>query len=181
MKTYLNISIENIDTFCAVLGNELVIEEGIISTIIIPCFNIGFYENEINPESVTKAIDKCYLLFKLATRLDIELSLYDNAFPSKNGLIELTGNRIKYSLNLNVEKGTKNSDYFLEGLCFRNNSFSYANYKIQANSLRVIIPDSSKVVEIYTIDKRYKNDNEIKDFLLNRSCPIKDLLSLLQI
>lgn len=65
MRVFNNISIiHSADFFCSTIGNELIYEQGRKTNILLPCFNIVFYENEINPSPITKSIDVCYFLFE---------------------------------------------------------------------------------------------------------------------
>ena len=56
MRIFKNISIiDSIDSFCSTFGNELIYEKGDKTNLLLPCFNIGFYDNEINKNPITKS------------------------------------------------------------------------------------------------------------------------------
>lgn len=165
MNIFLDISIDGIDTFCSVLGKELVFEHKNKSNILLPCFNMGFYENAINPDINTKAIDKCYLLFKSILEFNAELDLYESLYPGTKGLIELAGNKINYKIQFGLSE-EKVNNYTLEGSCFRNNSFSYGTYTFLAGTLNVVLIDS--YLNEYKNNNSFKSNKAIQAFLLNK-------------
>jgi hypothetical protein len=167
MKIFNNISIiDSVDSCCSVKGNELIYEKEDKTNILIPCFNVGFYENEINQSSITKAIDICYFLFEDVSKFEIGISTYGNLFPSSKGLIDFDGNNFRYSFIFGRQEGVK--EYEIGGVCLRINSFSYGNYKVFAKSMRVILLEETKFLNEYTSNDSYKTDASLQAFLLNQ-------------
>lgn len=169
MKVFENISIlDSVDNFCSTIGNELIYEKKGKTNILVPCFNVGFYENEINTQPITKAVDICYFLFEAVSKFEIDFSTYDSLFPKKNGLIDFDGKKFKYDFNFGA-KENNTQEYQIEGVCYRTNSFSYGNYKLFAKSMRVILLKGSKFLEVYTSNYAYKEDFYYRSFLLNQN------------
>jgi len=174
MRIFKNISIiDSIDSFCSTFGNELIYEKGDKTNLLLPCFNIGFYDNEINKNPITKCVDICYFLFEDIMNFEIELNIYEGIDPNKIGVININENRFKYRFNFD-EGNIKTSDFEFEGLCFRYNSFSYGSYKIKANILKVILLDETKFLEVYTSNEAYKNNSFYQSFLLNQNKQLID-------
>jgi hypothetical protein len=169
MKVFNNVSIvDSIDSFCSTIGNELAYEKEGKTNILLPCFNIGFYENDINPSSITKAIDICYFLFENVSKCEIDLSTYKSLFPDEGGVIGFDGNEFKYRFDF----GTQSEDataYELAGVCFRVNSFSYGKYKIYGKSMRVILLDESDFLEEYNSNDSFKDNFVYHSFLRNEN------------
>lgn len=166
MKRYSDISIEeSVDSFCAVFGNDLVFENNLQTHLLLPAFNIGFYENSINPDSITKAVDYSYFLFENISSYEAYFNEYDGLFPNKDGHISFKSNNSVYKYVFNTEQGI---EFELEGLCFRYNSYSYANFKIRARSLNIIIVNDLYALSEYDYNETFKIDTKIQDFLLNK-------------
>ena len=174
MKVFENISIQDsVDNFCSTIGNELIYEKEGKTNILVPCFNIGFYENEINRKPITKAVDICYFLFEAVSKFEIDFSTYDSLFPKDDGLIDFDGKKFRYDFNFDA-KGSNIQEYEIEGVCYRINSFSYGNYKLFAKSMRVILLEGSKFLEVYTSNDAYKEDFFYRSFLLNQNKQLID-------
>lgn len=173
MRIFKNISIiDSIDSFCSTFGNELIYEKGDKTNLLLPCFNIGFYDNEINKNPITKCVDICYFLFEDIVNCEIELNIYEGNDTNKKGLINIDANRFKYRFNF--DGNIKTSDFELEGVCLRYNSFSYGSYRIKANILKVIFLDETKFLEVYTSNETYKDDSFYQSFLLNQNKQLID-------
>jgi len=169
MKIFEDISItDSIDSFCSTLGNELIYEKEKHTNLLLPCFNIGFYECKINISSVTKWADLCYLLFEDVWHYKIELSTYESMFPNKDAVINHNGNQFKYNINLKNEN-IEAISFEIEGVCYRHNSFSYGSYRIAAKSFKVILLDETNLLNNYTSNNDYKKDKYIQSFLLNNN------------
>ena len=167
MKIFNNISIiDSVDSSCSTLGNEFIYEKGNKTNLILPCFNIGFYENAINNESITKAVDICYFLFESISKCEIQLSKYENIHPNDKRTIDLDGNKFYYEYNFEKSFIDVNS-FYIEGTCLRGNSFSYGSYRIFAESTKVILTEESKISDIYTTNDDYKSNFYYHSFLLN--------------
>lgn len=168
MKKFEKISIlDSVDTFCSTLGNELIYEKNGKTNIIIPCFNVGFYDNKINPNPITKAIDICYFLFEAVSKFEIDLSTYDSLFPKNNGLIDFDGKNFKYDFNFCL-KENDTQEFEIGGVCYRINSFSYGNYKVYAKSMNIILLNESEFLENYTSNDNFKSNVNYRNFLLNK-------------
>jgi len=165
MRIFKNISIINsVDLFCSTIGNEFIFEKGNVTNLLLPCFNIGFYENEINQSEITKAIDRCYFLFENVVKCKVELSTYESILPGQNGTIDFDGGKFDY--NFDFGKNIKDSTiHELSGVCYRYNSFSYGSYTIASKDLSVILLNESKFLNEYTSNESYKTDTSIQIFL----------------
>lgn len=167
MKVFDNVSIiDSVDSFCSTIGNELVYEKYGKTNVLVPCFNIGFYENEINPSPITKAIDVCYFLFENVSKLEIDLSTYKSLFPDESGVIDFDGKNFKYHFEFGVQSEDKTL-YEIGGVCFRVNSFAYGNFKIYGKSMRVILLNESNFLEDYNSNNSYKSNAVYSSFLHN--------------
>ena len=176
MRKYSNINIESIDSFCSVFGNELIFEKKDNFHLLLPCLNLGFYENPINIDVVTKAFEQCYLIFEIISKVHIELHLYNSVSPNKKNEIDISGSVLKYVTDIEKKLCKTNNEYLLEGICFRNNSFSYATLKIYSESLNIIVGNNyCKLIEYTCISDNYKTDEKIIDFLLNHDSNICDV------
>jgi hypothetical protein len=169
MKVFKNISIiDSVDLFCSTIGDELVYEKNGKTNLLIPIFNVGFYENQINQSSITKTIDVCYFLFESVKSFEANLSTYESLLPTEKDVIDFDGNKYIYSSNFGEQATEDVTEYEIEGTCFRINSFSYGSYKIHAENLAVILIDESKFSEVYSSNVDYKSNSCYKDFLLNQ-------------
>jgi len=165
MTLFDNISSDGIDTFCSVFGKELIVENKKETHLLLPAYNLGFYDNSINKESFTKSIKKCYLLFKNIKEFNIHLNLYDSLLPNKNGKIELSNVEKIYKFKYE-DKPYNKSDLeiiIIEGMCLRHKSFSYATFTTKSESLNIIVTDY--ILSDYANDNPFKYDAEIKRFL----------------
>lgn len=169
INIYKNISIEDsVDTFASTLGNELIYESGHGTNLLLPCFNAGFYDNDLNNSPITSAVDLCYFLFESVSQCKIELSTYHNLFPDENGIINLDGNKFEY-LHRFHEVPRNSKCFEIEGTCYRRNSFSYGSFKIDAQSMHVILVEESQISEEYGVNNSFKNSSFIKSFLLGQN------------
>lgn len=172
MKIYKNINTDNLDTFYSTLGNELVFENDKGTFCLLPAYNVGFYENKINPAEITVAYNKVYFLFYDIFSLELDLSLYKDNLGS-----EFSGKKISSKLSYFDNFLTMNK-YYLEGVCHRHNSFSYGSYIIYAENMDVVFLDNSDVLNLHYLNDKYKISEELQNFLLNRDIDIsifKDL------
>ena len=156
---------DGIDSFCSVFGKELIIENKKGTHLLLPAYNLGFYDNSINNEGITKSIKKCYLLFKNILEFNIHLDLYDSLLPDKDGKIQLSDIEKTYIFKYEDKFNDKTDLEILkiEGMCMRHKSFSYATFSTKAEALNIIVLDYT--LSDYINDNSFKYDAEIKRFL----------------
>lgn len=172
---YKNINADNIDTFCSILGKEVLFEYKGKSYLMIPCFNVGFYENVVNPEKITKSVDYSLFLFEDIFKVNISLGIYKDQKHT-----EFFDKRICYDVIYKDITEKEHRNFYLEGFCHRGTSNSYASYKIFSESVHLIIMNNKELKEYKSGIEEFDSNESIKDFLAFKQLDIGFLQSIIE-
>ena len=162
MKIYADIPFSGIDTFCSVLGKELIFESKSQPWLIIPCHNLGVYSNVINPEEKTKSLNRAYFVFRNVDRFKVDIFLYIGIDD-----LHLSGEKISYEVSFKGDNNI-NAGCQIEGVCVRDNSYSYVTYDMKSEHYLIIVPPEAEISDDYDFLNDFKNI-DIHDFLLGKA------------
>lgn len=159
-KLFKDFSIENIDNFCSILGEEILVQFGKELFLIIPIYNTGFYENAVNPEAITKSVDYSLFVLENPNSLDVKMYLYKDIFRT-----EFSEEKEEYKVLYNdFDENILVKSHF-EGLTYRRSSYSYGSYVVLSKAIHLILLGSARVKEYKSRNEFLVSNNEIIKFL----------------